>query len=49
MLEAKRYLQFTSLSVKEITFALGYESPFYFSQAFKNSTGLSPSAYKEQL
>ncbi len=49
MLEAKRYLQFTPLSVKEIAFALGYESPFYFSQAFKNATGLSPSAYKEQL
>ena len=49
MLEAKRYLQFTPLSIKEIAFALGYESPFYFSQAFKNATGLSPSAYKEQL
>ena len=49
MLEAKRYLQFTPLSVKEIAFALGYESPFYFSQAFKNSTDLSPSAYREQL
>ncbi len=49
MLEAKRYLQFTPLSVKEIAFALGYESLFYFSQAFKNATDLSPSAYKEQL
>ena len=49
ILEAKRYLQFTPLSVKEIAFDLGYETPFYFSQAFKNFTGLSPSAYKEQL
>ncbi|MEM7343264.1 MAG: AraC family transcriptional regulator [Chloroflexota bacterium] len=49
MLEAKRYLQFTPLSVKEIAFALGYESPFYFSQAFKNATDLSPSAFKEQF
>jgi AraC-like DNA-binding protein/quercetin dioxygenase-like cupin family protein len=48
MLEAKRYLQFTPLSIKEIAFSLGYESPFYFSQAFKNATGLSPSAYKKQ-
>ncbi len=48
-LEAKRDLQFTPLSVKEIAFALGYDTPFYFSQAFKNSTGLSPSAYREQL
>lgn len=49
ILEAKRYLQFTSLSVQEISYALGYESPFYFSQAFKNATKLSPSAFKKQL
>ncbi len=48
-LEAKRYLQFTPLSVKEIAFTLGYDTLFYFSQAFKNSTGLSPSAYREHL
>ncbi len=49
ILEAKRHLQFTSLSVQDIAYGLGYESPYYFSQAFKNATDLSPSAYKKQL
>ena len=49
ILEAKRHLQFTSLSVQDIAYGLGYESPYYFSQAFKNATNLSPSAYKKQL
>ncbi len=48
-LEAKRHLQFTSLTVQDIAFALGYESPYYFSQTFKNATKLSPSAFKKQL
>lgn len=49
ILEAKRFLQFTSHSVQDIAYSLGYESPYYFSQAFKNATDLSPSAYKKQL
>ena len=42
MLEAKRLLQFTDASVKEIAFELGYSSPFHFSRAFKNQTNASP-------
>ncbi len=49
MLEAKRHLQFTTLSVKEIAYALGYESPVYFSQAFKQATKQSPMEYREGL
>lgn len=46
VLEAKRYLTFTNLSVKEIAFALGYKDPSYFSKAFKKRTGVTPQAYK---
>lgn len=47
MLEARRLLGFTPLSVKEIAARLGYADPFHFSRAFKGATGLSPQAYRE--
>jgi len=49
ILEAKRHLLFTDLSIKEIAYALGYESPFYFSQTFKKATQKSPSDYRKSL
>ncbi|MDQ3250125.1 MAG: AraC family transcriptional regulator [Chloroflexota bacterium] len=48
LLEAKRYLQFTPLSVKEIAFALGYSDPFHFSKVFKQTVGLAPQVYRAQ-
>ena len=47
ILEAKRYLTFTNLSVKEIAFSLGYKDPSYFSKTFKKQTGVTPQAYTE--
>jgi AraC-like DNA-binding protein len=41
LLEAKRTAVFTSLSVKEIAFSLGYEDPSHFGKFFKSSTGQS--------
>ena len=49
ILEAKRHLQFTELSIKEIAYALGYESHFYFSQVFKRITQESPTNYRKNL
>jgi AraC family transcriptional regulator, transcriptional activator of pobA len=49
LLEAKRYLQFTDLSIKEIAAQLGYVDPFHFSKVFKQEIGYSPQAYREQL
>jgi len=46
MLEAKRYLTFTNLSVKEIAYSLGYKDPSYFSRSFKKRYGVAPQAYK---
>ena len=48
-LEAKRLLQFTNSSVKEIAYALGYGTPYHFSRAFKNYNTLSPNEYRKQI
>lgn len=49
MLEAKRFLQHTNASVKEISFTLSFRDPSYFSKAFKQAVGVSPHAYKANL
>jgi Response regulator containing CheY-like receiver domain and AraC-type DNA-binding domain len=36
------------LSIKEISDAIGYEDPYYFSRIFKAVEGLSPSAFREK-
>jgi AraC family transcriptional activator of pobA len=46
ILEAKRYLTFTSFSAKEIALALAFEDPSYFARFFKNKTGLSPLGFR---
>ena len=46
--EAKRSLQFTSHSIKEIAGNLGFSSPYQFSSFFKNYTQQSPLDYREQ-
>lgn len=46
ILEARRHLQHTNSSVKEIAYALGFKDPSYFSKVFKLMTGDSPNNYK---
>lgn len=36
----------TALSIKEISEALGFANPYYFSEAFKKNTGFAPSIYR---
>lgn len=48
-LEAKRLLQTTGASIKEVAFDLGFADHAYFSNFFKHQTGLSPTAFREQL
>lgn len=43
---AKDRLLMTNDSIKRISEELGYSSPEYFSETFKNATGLSPQAYR---
>lgn len=45
--EAKRSLQFTSGSIKEIAFRLNF-SPYQFSHFFKRNTSVSPETYRKQ-
>jgi len=46
VLEAKRYLTFTSLSAKEVALALAFEDPSYFTRFFKHKTGFSPLRFR---
>lgn len=47
MLEVKRLLCHSDLSVKEVAYALGYEDPTYFSRAFSHSVHLSPLRFRQ--
>lgn len=49
-LEHARYLlEKGGLSVAEVCYASGFESPAYFSRLFRKSTGTSPSAYAKSV
>jgi AraC-like DNA-binding protein len=45
---ASQYLLSTALSVKEISNALGFGDPYYFSNFFKKRYGVSPKQYRQQ-
>jgi len=47
VLEAKRMLVHTSLTVKEIGYDLGYDDPAYFCRLFQIKTGVSPLAFRK--
>ena len=49
MLEAKRNLAFSNVSVKEICYDLGFEDPAYFSRFFKHHTGVTPQDFRETM
>jgi transcriptional regulator GlxA family with amidase domain len=46
MRHARDLLMTTSLNVKEVAAALGYEDPFYFSRVFKSVNQVAPSDYR---
>ena len=49
MLHARRQINYTNLSIKEIAYDLGYEDIQTFSRFFKNKEGVSPNQYREKL
>ena len=47
VLEAKRDLAYTILSVKEIALTLGFADAAYFTRFFTKETGLAPGAFRQ--
>jgi AraC family transcriptional activator of pobA len=47
--EAKRLLCFTDWSVKEISYAVGYEEPVHFNRLFRKVAGCTPLYFRQQF
>jgi len=48
LLEAKRELVYTSMTISQISDQLGFSEPAYFSRFFKRMTGQSPKDFRQQ-
>jgi len=48
VLEAKRDLVFSALSIQQIALRLGFEDQAYFSRFFTQNAGLPPRQYRER-
>jgi AraC family transcriptional activator of pobA len=48
ILEAKRLLYFSNLTVRQISFELGYDDNIYFSKMFKKATNMTPVNFRRQ-
>lgn len=46
ILEAKRLLAFSGLSVSQVAYDLGFEDPAYFSRVFRKETGEAPADFR---
>lgn len=49
ILEAKRLLEYTALSIAEISERSGFNDPAFFSRTFKSQVGITPKAYRANL
>jgi AraC-like DNA-binding protein len=49
MIHARRQINYTNLSIKEIAYELGYDDIQTFSRFFKSKEGVSPGHYREKL
>lgn len=47
LLEAERQLRYTSMSVTQVAYYLGFEDPAYFSRFFARRMGVSPRAFRQ--
>lgn len=47
LLEAKRLLRFSELSIKEVAFQIGFEDPSHFTKFFRSTSGSTPSSFRE--
>ncbi len=49
MLEARRLLHYTTMQIKEIAYAIGFEDIQSFSRFFKKQEGISPTEFKNSI
>ncbi|HLM08354.1 MAG TPA: AraC family transcriptional regulator [Thermoleophilaceae bacterium] len=49
MMEARRLLRYTDLTIGEVAHRVGYDDQLYFSRAFKRHTGSAPQGYRDSL
>lgn len=49
MMEARRLLYYSDLSIKEVGYELGYEDPTYFSRLFRQTVGVSPARFRQHF
>ncbi len=49
MLEARRSLAYTRMTVSEVAYSLGFTDPAHFSRLFRKNMGLSPNAFRQNL
>lgn len=49
ILESKRLLTYTTMSVKEIAYHMNYEDDAYFVRFFTKHTGMSPTGFRKQF
>jgi AraC-like DNA-binding protein len=47
LMRSRHLLKFSDMTIKEISYDLGFSSPDYFSYFFKNHTGTSPSSLRK--
>jgi len=49
LLEAKRLLFHSDMTVQEVAYHLGFNDPYYFTRFFKKNTGHSPRAFRREF
>ncbi|MFU1859638.1 AraC family transcriptional regulator [Sphingobacterium sp. CZ-UAM] len=49
VLEAKRLLLYSELTIKEIAYQLGYEDPAYFNRIFTQKSGKTPASFRKEI
>jgi AraC family transcriptional activator of pobA len=49
ILEAKRLVLYSNMTVAEAAYYLGFDDPAYFSRTFAQATGLSPREFRERI
>lgn len=49
LLEAKRLLTYTSMTIYEISDTLGFSDPTNFTRLFRRRVGISPKAFRDRL